>query len=244
MTVLRVYLVCCLLAALAPGLHAQNVKPEPSADPPTAKPGRADRPAADKAATESKSPDKSASARTTATRNTAANTTEMPSAERVIAFAAENHEELATLLRQLQKARSPEFDRAIREIAVQVQRLERMRERSPGRYESELTFWKLDSQIRLLSARWSMTQDPQLKEQILSLLRERRERRLALLEQERDRVTERLSQLDEQITAGRAAFDQEVDNEWDRLSKRVAPPTRSTPSTTKRTVRSGADESK
>ena len=57
---------------------------------------------------------------------------------RAISFASEHHPELARLLEQLEKPRPGEFARAIRELNGQIQRLEKLREKTPAKYEEQL----------------------------------------------------------------------------------------------------------
>lgn len=141
--------------------------------------------------------------------------------ERALEFAKEHHPELAELLQQLRKRSRSGFAGGIREIHQSLTRLERIRERQPVRYEFELKNWKLDSEIRLLTARWSMSQDPELEARIRELLRERQQVRMDKLKSERDRLAERLSQLDAQIGMGTAELEADLATEWDRLAKRA-----------------------
>ena len=79
-----------------------------------------------------------------------------------MAFATQHHPELARLLEQLEKSRPNEFARAIRDLNQQLQQLERTREKSPSRYDAQLESWKVESQIRVLTARWSLSRDAEI----------------------------------------------------------------------------------
>ncbi len=148
--------------------------------------------------------------------------TEITEADRahVLKFAKENHPELAGLLEQLQKSRPNEFSKAVRELHQQVRALDRVRERSPARYEEQLASWKRDSKIRLLMARWAKKNDPALEQEIRALLKERREARLAQLRSERERLNQMQRKLDEQLLEMEQPMDQQISAEWDLLSRR------------------------
>ncbi|MEZ6130127.1 MAG: hypothetical protein R3C59_15690 [Planctomycetaceae bacterium] len=141
--------------------------------------------------------------------------------QRALEFAREHHPELAELLDGLQKRSQSGFSKGVRDIHTAVVRLERVRERQPARFETELNNWKLDSEIRLLTARWSMSQDPELEKQIRERLRQRRENRIDQLKSEREKLVARLAQLDNQIGMGAAELEVELAAEWDRLAKRA-----------------------
>lgn len=141
--------------------------------------------------------------------------------EAALAFATKNHPELARLLNQLRQRSPTAFARGIREVHFASQRIQRMAERSPNRVDAELRRWKTDSEIRLLTARWAMSQDPALEKKIRSSLRERQEARLDDMKSERDRLAARLRQLDQQIGMGTAELEQSLEDEFNRLSRQA-----------------------
>lgn len=136
-------------------------------------------------------------------------------------FARKHHPELAQLLEQLQKKSATGFSRGIREVHLSAQRLERFREKQPARFELELQSWKLSSEIRLLTAKWVMSQDPALEKQIQELLRERQQTQLERLRSDRERLLKRLQELDREIRNGTEEFDAQLAAEWDRLQKQA-----------------------
>ena len=136
-------------------------------------------------------------------------------------FAREHHPELAELLERLQTHSTSGFQKAIREVHSTVQRLDRLQERQPERYISELQDWKLSSEIRLLTARWVMSQDPELEQQIRELMKQRRTARMDRLKMEREKLTERLASLDSQIEAAEAEVADNMTKEWDRLARQA-----------------------
>ena len=147
----------------------------------------------------------------------------------VIKFARQHHPELADLIEQLRTAGSSEFDRAIRQLASEMHRLERIKERTTQRFEMELQGWKLESQTRLLVARWAMSKDPEQEKQIRDLLRQRRQIRVNQLQQEKQRLEERMSVLKDQLASATEKLDQQVEEEWQRLARRAGSTPRPSP---------------
>ena len=129
-------------------------------------------------------------------------------------FVAEHHPELASLLSQLQKSRPAEFERALRELVPQTQAIQRSKERSPARYESLLAAWKVDSQIRVLMARWSRKQDPETETKVRELIAQRQQLRREQTQAEKQRLTEQLQKLDEQLQTLEQPETQRIQAEW------------------------------
>jgi hypothetical protein len=152
--------------------------------------------------------------------------TEKSEAERKAAmeFATQHHPELARLLEQLEKSRPNEFARAIRDLNKQLQQLEITREKNPTRYDAQLESWKLESQIRVLTARWSLSRDAELETQIRGLLKQRREAKMAQLKADKERLLEQQRKIDEQLTALSDPMDSQVDKEWEQLAKKAGDP--------------------
>jgi len=136
-------------------------------------------------------------------------------------FVAEHHPELAALLTQLQKSRPAEFDRAIRELVPQTQSIQRLQERSPARYETQLRAWQVDSQIRVLMARWSRKPDAETEAKVRELITRRQQLRLEQTQSEKQRLTEQLQKLDEQLQSFRQPETERVQAEWEQLSRRA-----------------------
>jgi hypothetical protein len=115
-------------------------------------------------------------------------------------FAELHHPELFQLLQGLKQGRRPQYQQAVRQLYNDSERLARMKERVPSRYEFLLAEWQLDSRLRLLVARMTMSAgDPELEAQLRELLKKRSETRLALLQLDRERQAARLAKLDDQI---------------------------------------------
>ena len=136
-----------------------------------------------------------------------------------IAFASEHHPELARLLEHLRKSRSNEFQRAARELNQQIVVLEKIKEKNPARYEHQLQLWKEDSQIRVLVAKWSLSKDEAMEQQIRQLLQQRRDTKVAQLKAEQKRLTEQLQKIEKQLTTLSQTADSQIDREWEQLAR-------------------------
>lgn len=157
----------------------------------------------------------------TESRSDARSADEKPSEEDVLKFAREHHPELAGLLEQLKASRPKEFNRAMKELSSQVARLDRTRDRMPARFDYELSIWKLESQTKLLAARWAMSQDPELEKQIRDLMRTRSDLKLSQLKADREKLAERLKSLDEQISGDESRREELIDEEFKRLTRQA-----------------------
>lgn len=111
-------------------------------------------------------------------------------------FAEKQHPELARLLTQLKKTAPGEYAAAITELDRARERLEKVQERQPERYDAELQEWTLTSHVRLLLARMAMHDDPQLDEQLTTAVQQRQDLRRDLLTTERERITRRLQKVE------------------------------------------------
>jgi hypothetical protein len=134
-----------------------------------------------------------------------------------LAFAKSNHPELAALLEQLNSSNPAAFKNAVDDLVRAHERLARVQERSPDRYEAELALWKLDSRIRLLAAQSAMVDTEEVQAELKGLLSERRDLRLTRMKEDRERQQARLQRLDETIAEMEAAGDEAVDNELEQL---------------------------
>ncbi len=118
-----------------------------------------------------------------------------------LGFARQHHQELADLLRQmkLHKRSILQYRRAVRQISAARDKLERIKQRSPDRYRLELERWKLDSRIRLLAARMTMSKDASFEDELKDLLLERTNIRLQQLKQERERLQKYLGRAETRL---------------------------------------------
>lgn len=134
-------------------------------------------------------------------------------------FAQQYHPELAELLTRLRDSNPGQFTKAIRELDQTRDRLEKNRERDPERYSIMLHEWQLDSRVRLLAARLTMSTSAELETELRQVLSERHDVRLQLLTYDRERSKARLQKMDEQIAELVQSRDATVDRELDRIKK-------------------------
>lgn len=116
-----------------------------------------------------------------------------------LAFAREHHPELADLLTQLSTNNRREYVRAVRELSLTATRLDNLKKTAPKRYPAALESWKLDSRIKLLAAKTSMSEDPAIEAELKAAIKSRIDLRLQELTSERDRLDSRLKKINSEI---------------------------------------------
>ena len=139
------------------------------------------------------------------------------SAEReaaAIAFAVQNHPELATLLTNLKQNNPTEYHAAVVELDRIVERLAAMKQKNSQQHDSELVHWKLDSRIRLLAARLTMSDNPALEAELKAAVREKVELTLAERKAERERLQKRVEKLDQTIDELSTKLDDVAEKEF------------------------------
>lgn len=136
-------------------------------------------------------------------------------------FARRHHRELAALLEQLKQMNPSRYESAISDLFRASERLARLQERQPERYESELAIWKIDSRVRLLAARSVAGTDDTNTAQMKKLLLERNNIRVRQLEADRERLQGRLERLDETIGQLREGGKEQAERDLERLLRTV-----------------------
>lgn len=136
-----------------------------------------------------------------------------------LAFARENHAELASLLDGLKRNAPKEYQAALIDLDRAVDRIGKLKDKSPDRYEFELADWKITSRIRLLAARLTMSSDPIVEVELRTALRERLDLRLAAQRAERDRLQSRVTKLDQQIEEMASKADATIEKQFLELRK-------------------------
>jgi hypothetical protein len=120
-----------------------------------------------------------------------------------VTFAKVNHAELADLLERLKERNKPAYRRALRQLYEDSERLARVKERMPrDRYELAMNAWKIDSRIRLLTARIETLSKPdvELETQLKDALLERVDLRIRQIEFDRDRLLQRIHKMDSTVS--------------------------------------------
>lgn len=146
-------------------------------------------------------------------------------------FARRHHPELAELLKQLDAEMTNEYDKAIRQIHVVVERLERVKARSPEEYKLQLEAWKVDSRIKLLAARMTISSDEKLQLEMKKLLGQKFTLKEQQLRKDKERTQSRLERIDKQLQAFEQDREQLLEKELARYRK--LQPSRTTPTSTR-----------
>ena len=167
-----------------------------------------------------KKPDQSKVAETKAVKGGNQIKKKSPEAEReeaALLLVREHQPELLELLNRLKATKEKDYQQAIRELSRDSQRINSFKEKDPQRFELEVRAWQLDSRIRLLTAKLSLADRPELQEDLKAALAERADLRLAQRKLERERVASRLTKLDEDIAALVKNREEELKKTFDRL---------------------------
>ena len=136
-----------------------------------------------------------------------------------VAFAQQHHPQLAELLTRLKASHPEQYTKALRELDKTRSRLEKARETDADRYAILLREWQLDSRVRLLAARITMSTSEELETELRQVLTERHDVRLQLLTYDREKSKTRLQKVDEQIAEHVQNRETSIDREFDRIKK-------------------------
>jgi hypothetical protein len=136
-----------------------------------------------------------------------------------IKFAQQHHPELAVLLGGLKASHPDQYTKALRELDKTRDRLEKAKDNDADRYAILLREWQLDSRVRLLAARITMSTSEELENELRQALTERHDVRLQLLTYDREKSKTRLLKMDEQIAENVQNRQASIDREFDRIKK-------------------------
>lgn len=136
-----------------------------------------------------------------------------------VAFAQQHHPQLAELLTRLKASHPDQYTKALRELDKTRSRLEKARESDADRSAILLREWQLDSRVRLLAARITMSTSEELEIELRQVLTERHDVRLQLLTYDREKSKSRLRKVDEQIAEHVQNRETSIDREFDRIKK-------------------------
>ena len=142
--------------------------------------------------------------------------------EAVMSFVQQNHAELKALLAHLRENRRKDYERAIRELSRDAERIGQLKDRDSKQYELELKAWTIKSRIQLLTAQMVMGDKEEIRGQLKTLLNEQLDIRSALMIRERERVRERLARLDQDIMRLESERQKIVENQLQVLTKSAA----------------------
>lgn len=152
--------------------------------------------------------------------------------KQVRAFVKEHHAELDQLLDRLQKDSPVEYAKAIDETRGIAERVARYQNRMPKRAEYEIARWKVDSRVRLLTARMvSLMAEPvegvehpdleAARVQLHELAEQRVQLEIDRIEADRRALTERLKSLESQAERFNSDRQAVVDKQFQTLTKSV-----------------------
>lgn len=140
----------------------------------------------------------------------------------VMTFVQQNHAELKELLTHLRENRRKDYERAIRELSRDAERIGQLKDRDSKQYDLELKAWTIKSRIQLLTAQMVMGDKEEIRGQLKTLLNEQLDVRTSLAKRERGRAQERLSRLDQEISRLENERQKIVDNQLQMLTKSAA----------------------
>ena len=198
--------------AIADEKPAKAIKPS-NAKTATEKPNKSDK----KPAAAEKAPAKKLTA-VEATKNDAEPVPPKREAA-AIKFAQQHHPELAELLGRLKASHPDQYTKALRELDKTRDRLEKAKDNDADRYAILLREWQLDSRVRLLAARLTMSTSEELETELRQTLTERHDTRLQLLTYDREKSKTRLQKMDEQIAEHVQSRETSINREFDRIKK-------------------------
>lgn len=136
-------------------------------------------------------------------------------------FAKQNHPELATLLQNLKSKAPQDYQAALIDLNRTVDRLMKSREKSAEKYEAQLEEWKNLSRVRLLEARFVMTDDQAVEKNLRVALGEQLKLKVTAQELERDRLRKRLEKLNQSIDEMKSDPEAVVDKQLVDLRKKL-----------------------
>lgn len=140
-----------------------------------------------------------------------------------IEFAQQHQPAMASLVKRLRNRNPEAYDKAIRELSADAVRLTKFEERQPQRFQSELDLWKVDSEIRIQLARWTVSGSDRIEATLRGLLTKRQKLRRQRIEFERQRLQARLTAIDEQLQQPASQRAEGIDREWAKLTRRLRP---------------------
>lgn len=134
-------------------------------------------------------------------------------------FVKAHHEELLELLIHLKEGLPQEYKKAIRDLARTSNRLETLASRDESRYKIELKLWQAKSRRQLLTARFQMSRDDSLIQEIRETLQDEQQFQTAILKHERDRLAARVKKLSAQLERQEKTQEDSIERQISTLIK-------------------------
>ncbi len=133
-----------------------------------------------------------------------------------------------------------QYQAALADLDRVVERLGRLKGKSPEKYEAQLEEWKNSSRLRLVGARLAMKDDPAVEKELKAILGDRIKIRLAAQQLMRDRLQKRLEKLNQSIDEMSSDSDALIEKQLADLRKTLAGSKSSTKSRAKKSTASEA----
>jgi hypothetical protein len=136
-------------------------------------------------------------------------------------FVHEHHPELVELLKGLKTSHLSQYQAAVRQLYQTSERLAKIHEVDPARYELELKLWKIKSRIQLIAARASLSRDAELESQLKAALIEQSQVQLQEMQYDRDRIADRLKNLDRMVDQFQSNEERTIDKQYAMLMREI-----------------------
>jgi hypothetical protein len=133
-------------------------------------------------------------------------------------FVAEQHPELAELLKHLKETNPRQYEKAVRELFATSEHLAQVQSSDKQRYELELQVWKLHSRLQLLSAKLTMNPSENLKQELKTILAEQYDARRAVLSYDRDKIRDRMKKAEKDLADYEARRESAIKKQFDLLT--------------------------
>jgi uncharacterized small protein (DUF1192 family) len=132
--------------------------------------------------------------------------------EELRSFVRENLPEFERVLGALHDRHPAQFQRALISINESYSRLQELKKRgSETAYQNALENWKIDAQIKMVSAQLSFREDAALENQLKRLVNRQIDNRIANLHQEKARLQRQLERMDANLSRLESDRETEVD---------------------------------
>lgn len=140
----------------------------------------------------------------------------------LLVFAEQQLPQLRTLLNTLETKRPKQFRTAILNLSRDEERLSKLKDRDPERYEWELKQWKINQRIQIATAKLTLRgESPESKQELKDLLANRNELRQQLLQLDLKRAQERVARVEDQLQKAAKANDSELQRQVEQLLARA-----------------------
>ena len=142
----------------------------------------------------------------------------------LLGFAKQHHPEILPLLDFLKTKRPKKFDKVINRLNRDVNKLEKVKQRSPEAYQAGLAAWVNQSQTQLYAAQFKVAADQEtadkLREKIKLLVTENIDARIESLERERAKAQAKGDRLEKVIEKQKAAREATIRKRVNGVTKR------------------------